>query len=166
MAKTIDFLASDGGDDFSTSRPAKVTRSKNATASSSSKPLKRSRKAANDSDNDDNDDGLDITSSLLPTPAAATTSAPTPAPKLSSSQSAAKKAYASRTASKPTDPEDDDAQFIASVMQQANVKAGVEVAKKALSGKKKLGSGILIGGGSFQSMGLHPSLLRSLHQGF
>ncbi|KAJ1025676.1 hypothetical protein NDA18_004015 [Ustilago nuda] len=162
MAKTIDFLAPDGGDDFPTSRPAKVTRSKNATASSSSKPLKRSRKAANDSDNDDNDDGLDITSSLLPTPATATTSAPTPAPKLSSFQSAAKKAYASRTASKPTEPEDDDAQFIASVMQHANVKAGVEVAKKALSGKKKLSPGILIGGGSFQSMGLHPSLLRSL----
>ncbi|TQS31603.1 hypothetical protein Golomagni_08112 [Golovinomyces magnicellulatus] len=51
-------------------------------------------------------------------------------------------------------------------MQQANVKAGVEVAKKALSGKNKgknkLGSGVVTGGGSFQSMGLHPSLLRSL----
>lgn len=164
MAKTIDFLASDGEDDFAP-RPAKTVPSKNATASSSSsKPTKRSRKAANDSDNDDNDDGFDITSSLLaPTPAAST-SAPTP--QLSSSESAAKKAYASRTASKPADPEDDDASFIASVMQQANVKAGVEVAKKALSGKtkgkNKLSSGILTGGGSFQSMGLHPSLLRSL----
>ncbi|SPO26270.1 related to ATP-dependent RNA helicase DBP10 [Ustilago trichophora] len=156
--KTIDFLASDGDDDFD-ARPAssKATR-KNATASSS-KPHKRSRKDVNHSDDNDadDDDGFDIANSLLATEA--------PAPLLSSSQSAAKNAYAARAAAKG-DEHQDDAQFIASVMQQANVKAGVEVAKKALSaknkGKNKLGSGVVTGGGSFQSMGLHPSLLRSL----
>lgn len=158
MAKTIDFLASDGEDDYSARpAPSKPTR-RNATASSS-RPPKRSRKGAEgaaDSDND-NDDGFDITTSLLATDH--------PASPLSTSQQASRGAYAARAALK-SDQHEDDAQFIASVMQQANIKAGAEVAKKALSakgkGKNKLGSGVVTGGGSFQSMGLHPSLLRSL----
>ncbi|CDW99160.1 hypothetical protein [Sporisorium scitamineum] len=123
MAKTIDFLASDGKDDFAfPPAPTKTKAARTNATASSSKPLKRTRKQA------------------------------------------AKTAYAARAAAKDND--DDDAQFIASVMQQANIKAGVEVAKKALSaknkGKNKVGSGVVTGGGSFQSMGLHPSLLRSL----
>ncbi|WFD39544.1 RNA helicase [Malassezia japonica] len=61
------------------------------------------------------------------------------------------------------DDSDDDVAFIAAASQRHNVKAGAEVAKQASKGKKaKTASGIVSGGGSFQSMGLHPSLLRSL----
>ncbi|PKI83403.1 RNA helicase [Malassezia vespertilionis] len=63
---------------------------------------------------------------------------------------------------KRADDSDDDAAFIAVASQRHNVKAGAEVAKNAQKGKGKTASGIVSGGGSFQSMGLHPSLLRSL----
>ena len=65
----------------------------------------------------------------------------------------------------PQAPEDDDdAAFIAAAAQKHNVKAGMQVAKQASKGKTKspMASGIVSGGGSFQSMGLHPSLLRAL----
>lgn len=159
MAKTIDFLASDGEDNFAartisaTSKP-----NRNDATASSSKPQKRARRSTKGSDDDGNDD-FDIASSLL-----ASAAEPAAVGMLSSSQQASQKAYASRVSAK--DDDDDDARFIASVMQHANIKAGLEVAKKALSGKNKgknkLGSGVVTGGGSFQSMGLHPSLLRSL----
>jgi len=60
--------------------------------------------------------------------------------------------------------DDDDAAFIAAAAQKHNVKAGMQVAKQASKGKTKspIASGIVSGGGSFQSMGLHPSLLRAL----
>ncbi|WFD26397.1 RNA helicase [Malassezia nana] len=63
-----------------------------------------------------------------------------------------------------TQEEDDDAAFIAAAAQKHNVKAGRQVAKQASKGKAKtpMASGIVSGGGSFQSMGLHPSLLRAL----
>ena len=62
------------------------------------------------------------------------------------------------------DDSDDDAAFIAEASQRHNIKAGTEVAKQAqkAKGKAKTASGVTTGGGSFQSMGLHPSLLRSL----
>lgn len=65
---------------------------------------------------------------------------------------------------KAHDDEDDDAAFIAAAAQKHNVKAGMQVAKQASKGKNKtpMASGIVSGGGSFQSMGLHPSLLRAL----
>ena len=60
------------------------------------------------------------------------------------------------------DGDDDDAAFIAAAAQKHNVKAGMQVAKQASKKKAKVASGVVSGGGSFQSMGLHPSLLRSL----
>ncbi|KOS15308.1 dead-domain-containing protein [Malassezia pachydermatis] len=62
------------------------------------------------------------------------------------------------------DDADNDAAFIAAAAQKHNVKAGTQVAKQASKAKSKakVASGIVSGGGSFQSMGLHPSLLRSL----
>lgn len=56
----------------------------------------------------------------------------------------------------------DDAAFIAAETQRANVRAGAQVAKRAAKKGAKTASGVVSGGGSFQSMGLHPSLLRSL----
>lgn len=65
---------------------------------------------------------------------------------------------------KPAEDEDadNDAAFIVAASQKHNIKAGTQVAKQASKAKSKLASGIVSGGGSFQSMGLHPSLLRSL----
>lgn len=64
------------------------------------------------------------------------------------------------------DEDDDDAAFINAAMQKQNKKGGTDVLKKTVGkrdkGKNKTASGLLSGGGSFQSMGLHPSLLRSL----
>ncbi|PWN35244.1 DEAD-domain-containing protein, partial [Meira miltonrushii] len=64
------------------------------------------------------------------------------------------------------DEDDDDAAFITAAMQKQNKKGGTDVLKKTVGkrdkGKNKTASGLLSGGGSFQSMGLHPSLLRSL----
>ncbi|WFD36530.1 RNA helicase [Malassezia cuniculi] len=57
---------------------------------------------------------------------------------------------------------DDDAAFIAAATQRHNIKAGTQVAKKATKKSANTASGVVSGGGSFQSMGLHPSLLRSL----
>ncbi|KAF7973700.1 hypothetical protein HWV62_14374 [Athelia sp. TMB] len=56
----------------------------------------------------------------------------------------------------------DDAlsEMIRASIAKRNVKGGAEVVKKA-KGKAKISKGE-VGGGSFQSMGLHPSLLRSL----
>ncbi|UZJ51874.1 hypothetical protein CBS101457_001194 [Exobasidium rhododendri] len=60
----------------------------------------------------------------------------------------------------------DDAAFISAAINKQNKRAGTEVVKKATAaknkGKNKAASGTTSGGGSFQSMGLHPSLLRSL----
>ncbi|CAE6482461.1 unnamed protein product [Rhizoctonia solani] len=56
--------------------------------------------------------------------------------------------------------DDDDAQFIQRAIEKRNKKGGTEVIK-AVSSKGKLAKGA-VGGGSFQSMGLNPSLLRSL----
>lgn len=65
----------------------------------------------------------------------------------------------------PGDAEaDEDAAFIAAAAAKHNIKAGTQVAKQTERGrsKAKVASGVVSGGGSFQSMGLHPSLLRSL----
>ncbi|KAN0064496.1 ATP-dependent RNA helicase dbp10 [Thecaphora frezii] len=147
---TIDFLASDDEADC---------------ASSS----KRSRAARNPrNQNHEDDDNIDITASLLPAE---------PAPSAAAKPKSKAKAKAnSNAASHPSsagmvdaidqEEHDQDAAFIAQVMQAQNVKAGAEVAKKTIAGKNKgknkLASGVVSGGGSFQSMGLHPSLLRSL----
>ena len=58
--------------------------------------------------------------------------------------------------------DDDDAAFIAAATQRHNVKAGTQVAKRASKKGANTASGVVSGGGSFQSMGLNPSLLRSL----
>ncbi|GJJ06257.1 hypothetical protein Clacol_000448 [Clathrus columnatus] len=57
------------------------------------------------------------------------------------------------------DDEDEDA-FIKETISKFNIKSGTDVLKKT-KGKGKITKGEL-GGGSFQSMGLNPSLLRSL----
>lgn len=52
------------------------------------------------------------------------------------------------------DEEEDDAAFIAAASQRHNVRAGVDVAKKASKSKQnKSVGGAVSGGGSFQSMG-------------
>ncbi|KAJ7647300.1 P-loop containing nucleoside triphosphate hydrolase protein [Roridomyces roridus] len=65
---------------------------------------------------------------------------------------------------KRTEPDDDSDEelgaLIRSSIAKRDIKSGTEVVKKA-KGKTKLAKGE-VGGGSFQSMGLHPSLLRSL----
>ncbi|GLB37444.1 putative DBP10CT (NUC160) domain containing protein [Lyophyllum shimeji] len=62
---------------------------------------------------------------------------------------------------RPSDSSDDDLQdFLQETVAKRNIKSGTEVIKKA-KGKGKIAKGE-VGGGSFQSMGLHPSLLRSL----
>ncbi|KAL0955956.1 hypothetical protein HGRIS_002138 [Hohenbuehelia grisea] len=60
------------------------------------------------------------------------------------------------------EPEDEDElnAIIQSSIAKRDIKNGTELVKK-VKGKAKLGKGE-VGGGSFQSMGLHPSLLRSL----
>ncbi|KAJ4483387.1 P-loop containing nucleoside triphosphate hydrolase protein [Lentinula aciculospora] len=58
------------------------------------------------------------------------------------------------------DGDEDFSIFLQDIMAKHNVKSGTELLKKT-KGKGKLGKGE-VGGGSFQSMGLHPSLLRSL----
>ncbi|RDB24936.1 ATP-dependent RNA helicase DBP10 [Hypsizygus marmoreus] len=58
------------------------------------------------------------------------------------------------------DNDEDFDGFLQESMAKRDVKSGTEVVKKA-KGKGKIVKGEL-GGGSFQSMGLHPSLLRSL----
>lgn len=62
--------------------------------------------------------------------------------------------------------DEDDAAFITAAMLKQNKKGGTDILKKTVGkrdrGKNKTASGLLSGGGSFQSMGLHPSLLRSL----
>ncbi|KAJ4002075.1 P-loop containing nucleoside triphosphate hydrolase protein [Lentinula boryana] len=59
-----------------------------------------------------------------------------------------------------SDGEEDFGVFLNDTMAKRNVKSGTELLKKT-KGKAKLAKGE-VGGGSFQSMGLHPSLLRSL----
>ncbi|KAG8690907.1 ATP-dependent RNA helicase dbp10 [Ceratobasidium sp. 423] len=59
-----------------------------------------------------------------------------------------------------SDLEEDDTQFIQRAIEKRNKKGGTEV-MKAVNSKGKLAKGA-VGGGSFQSMGLNPSLLRSL----
>ncbi|KAG9118915.1 ATP-dependent RNA helicase dbp10, partial [Ceratobasidium sp. 392] len=58
------------------------------------------------------------------------------------------------------DSDDGDEQFIQRAIERHNKKGGTEVTK-AVNAKGKLAKGA-VGGGSFQSMGLNPSLLRSL----
>ncbi|KAL0575743.1 ATP-dependent RNA helicase dbp10 [Marasmius crinis-equi] len=58
------------------------------------------------------------------------------------------------------DDEEDLAAFLQETIAKRNIKDGTETVKK-VKGKTKLAKGE-VGGGSFQSMGLHPSLLRSL----
>ncbi|KAJ3724529.1 P-loop containing nucleoside triphosphate hydrolase protein [Lentinula raphanica] len=59
-----------------------------------------------------------------------------------------------------SDGEEDFDLFLHDTMAKRNIKSGTELLKKT-KGKAKLAKGE-VGGGSFQSMGLHPSLLRSL----
>ncbi|KAK7057160.1 ATP-dependent RNA helicase DBP10 [Favolaschia claudopus] len=59
-----------------------------------------------------------------------------------------------------SDDDDDLDDFIKTSIAKRDIKNGTEVIKK-VKGKNKLAKGE-VGGGSFQSMGLHPSLLRSL----
>ncbi|KAG8708350.1 ATP-dependent RNA helicase dbp10 [Ceratobasidium sp. 394] len=61
---------------------------------------------------------------------------------------------------KQVEDSDDDVEFIQRAIERHNKKGGTEVTK-AVSAKGKLAKGA-VGGGSFQSMGLNPSLLRSL----
>ncbi|KIK67386.1 hypothetical protein GYMLUDRAFT_37499 [Collybiopsis luxurians FD-317 M1] len=78
--------------------------------------------------------------------------------------------FSALTAKKPkinseSDDEDDFSFFLQDSIAKRNVKSGTELLKKT-KGKSKLANGE-VGGGSFQSMGLHPSLLRSLNlQGY
>ncbi|KAF7376175.1 ATP-dependent RNA helicase DBP10 [Mycena sanguinolenta] len=66
-----------------------------------------------------------------------------------------------RTLPQPDDDSDADlGNFIRTSIAKRDVKNGTEIVKK-VKGKTKLAKGE-VGGGSFQSMGLHPSLLRSL----
>ncbi|KAG8689686.1 ATP-dependent RNA helicase dbp10, partial [Ceratobasidium sp. 395] len=58
------------------------------------------------------------------------------------------------------DSDHDDEEFIQRAIERHNKKSGTEVTK-AVSSKGKLSKGA-VGGGSFQSMGLNPLLLRSL----
>lgn len=64
----------------------------------------------------------------------------------------------------PVDLEDDDpedfSRFIQESIAKRDVREGTQIVK-SIKGKQKVAKGE-IGGGSFQSMGLHPSLLRSL----
>ncbi|TFK21967.1 ATP-dependent RNA helicase DBP10 [Coprinopsis marcescibilis] len=64
--------------------------------------------------------------------------------------------------SRPVEDDDDEdlANFIKNSIAKRDIKHGTQVVKNA-KGKAKVGKGE-VGGGSFQSMGLHPSLLRSL----
>ncbi|KAH7913683.1 P-loop containing nucleoside triphosphate hydrolase protein [Hygrophoropsis aurantiaca] len=69
----------------------------------------------------------------------------------------------SRTDGPPDPVEEDDEdleKFIQTSIAKRNVKGGTDIIKKT-KGKSKIAKGE-VGGGSFQSMGLHPSLLRSL----
>lgn len=64
---------------------------------------------------------------------------------------------------KDTGEDDDDAAFISAAINKQNKKSGTEVIKKAAlakgKGKNKVSSGVVSGGGSFQSMGeLRPDL--------
>ncbi|QRV79222.1 DEAD/DEAH box helicase [Ceratobasidium sp. AG-Ba] len=67
---------------------------------------------------------------------------------------------ASKSKRATAEESDDDVQFIQQAIEKRNKKGGTEVTK-AVSAKGKLAKGA-VGGGSFQSMGLNPSLLRSL----
>lgn len=59
-----------------------------------------------------------------------------------------------RSAPPAGNDEEDDAAFIAAASQRHNVRAGVDVAKKASKNKQnKSVGGAVSGGGSFQSMG-------------
>ncbi|KAF9465035.1 ATP-dependent RNA helicase DBP10 [Collybia nuda] len=60
----------------------------------------------------------------------------------------------------PEESDDDFNEFLLDSIAKRDIKGGTEVVKKA-KGKGKIIKGEL-GGGSFQSMGLHPALLRSL----
>ncbi|KAG8932876.1 ATP-dependent RNA helicase dbp10 [Tulasnella sp. 418] len=58
-----------------------------------------------------------------------------------------------------SEEEEDDMEFIQKQMEKQNIRGGMDLLKKVEKGKLAKG---VAGGGSFQSMGLHPSLLRSL----
>lgn len=101
-------------------------------------PLDFMNENNSDSELDDNfeaqdDDNVDISSALLP------------------------------SSSKKTVNEDDDDKFIMETMQSANKSKGKGVVKELNKGKGKGPKAkATVGGGSFQSMGLNPLLLRSL----
>ncbi|KAL1748864.1 P-loop containing nucleoside triphosphate hydrolase protein [Schizophyllum fasciatum] len=108
-------------------------------------PVKRKRAEEDDSDSgysvvaaqDDDDESMDISSALV----------------------------GKKPRLEEDDGDDDLQDFIQTSIAKRNIKSGTEVVKK-VKGKSKITKGE-VGGGSFQSMGLHPSLLRSLTlQGF
>ncbi|PLW41748.1 hypothetical protein PCASD_05698 [Puccinia coronata f. sp. avenae] len=59
-----------------------------------------------------------------------------------------------------SDEDEDEDEFIRLSSKKANFKAGSKVLKSSTTNKKI--SGTITGGGSFQSLGLHPSLLRAI----
>ncbi|KNZ56903.1 hypothetical protein VP01_228g6 [Puccinia sorghi] len=60
-----------------------------------------------------------------------------------------------------SDGDEDEDEFIRLSSKKANFKAGSKVLKSSTSNNKKA-AGTITGGGSFQSLGLHPSLLRAI----
>ncbi|KAF9501503.1 DEAD-domain-containing protein [Pleurotus eryngii] len=114
---------------------------------------KRKRQSQDESDEEsvagpsrlsDDEDEIDISSALV---------------------SGGRPANAELEANSDDDNEDALNELIASSIAKRNIKSGTELLKK-VKGKGKMIKGE-VGGGSFQSMGLHPSLLRSLTlQGF
>ncbi|ESK97076.1 atp-dependent rna helicase dbp10 [Moniliophthora roreri MCA 2997] len=71
-----------------------------------------------------------------------------------------KKPRIEKTLEEDEEEEEDLSLFLQDTIAKKNVKSGTKVVKQ-IKGKAKLAKGE-VGGGSFQSMGLHPSLLRSL----
>jgi len=59
-----------------------------------------------------------------------------------------------------SDGDEDEDEFIRLSSKKANFKAGSKVLKSSTANKKA--GGTMTGGGSFQSLGLHPSLLRAI----
>ncbi|KAA1098535.1 ATP-dependent RNA helicase dbp10 [Puccinia graminis f. sp. tritici] len=58
--------------------------------------------------------------------------------------------------------DDDEDEFIRLSSKKANFKAGSKVLRATTNNNKKKNPATLTGGGSFQSLGLHPSLLRAI----
>ncbi|KDN42411.1 DEAD-domain-containing protein [Tilletiaria anomala UBC 951] len=157
MARALDFLLDDAPASAAAAGPSKKA------APSTSTPSNKRRKVDLEmtKDQDQGDFDVDITRSLL---GPATASKPTTG---KGKTKAKGKGLPIGDEAAKDDEDDGDAEFIAGAQQRHNVKAGTEVAKRAVKGKGKAdaiitGGAKVTGGGSFQSMGLHPSLLRSL----